>query len=179
MILNILQHPNQILRNISENVSEKEFNTPALNKLIQDMSETLRNEHDGVAIAAPQIGVNKRIFVVLGNVLNNFKYQNEKLETNDVEFINPEIIKVSKDKKLMHEGCLSVRPLYGDVRRASRIILRAQNKNGEWFEASATGLLAEIFQHENDHLNGVLFIDTAKNIKDGEKRDLVKKSKTK
>ncbi len=137
------------------------------------MSKALLQEEDGVAIAAPQIGISKRIFVIAGRIFDPaWKRGMAKLNTLtkippplDMVCINPEIIKISKDKKLMHEGCLSVRPLYGDIRRASRATIRAQDENGKHFELSGNGLLAEIFQHEIDHLNGILFIDKATKIK--------------
>lgn len=82
-------------------------------------------------------------------------------------FINPEIIRESKEKKWMDgEGCLSVRWLYGKVRRSTRVVLRAHNEKGEIIERGASGILAHIFQHEVDHLNGILFIDKAKDIQE-------------
>jgi len=177
MILPVLQNPNKILRNISVPVEKSEFGTKELNKLIKDMSDTLAKEGDGVALAAPQIGVNKRIFVVSGKVFN--LTNEDSMEYPDLAFINPEFVKISRDKKIMHEGCLSVRPLYGDIRRASRATVRAKDLNGEWFEISGTGLIAEIFQHEIDHLNGILFIDNATNIKNGEPRTIEKQRKQK
>ncbi len=173
----IIQNPNEILRKISEKVTADEFNSPELKKIIKDMKDTLVEENDGVALAAPQIAINKRIFIISNRVFN--KTNEEKIEDADVVCINPEFIKISKDKKLMHEGCLSVRPLYGDIRRASRAHIRAQNENGEYFEIKGSGLLAEIFQHEIDHLDGILFIDNAINIKDGESRSLEKQKKMK
>jgi len=177
MILPVLQNPNKILRNKSVPVKESEFGTKELQKLIKDMSDTLSKESDGVALAAPQIGVNKRIFIVSGKVLS----LNGDTTTHheDLVFINPEFVKISKDRKIMHEGCLSVRPLYGDIRRASRATVKAQNTDGEWFEISGKGLLAEIFQHEIDHLNGILFIDNATNIKSGDPRSLDSQKKQK
>ncbi len=172
MKLKILQNPNVILRKTSKPVAKSEFGGKELLKLLKDMSETLLVEGDGVALAAPQIGVNKRIFVVSGKVFLQSDVQEEVQE--DIVFINPEFVKISKDKKVMHEGCLSVRPLYGDIRRASRATVKAQDPNGDWFEISGSGLLAEIFQHEIDHLNGILFIDNAVNIRDGEPRNLTK-----
>lgn len=176
----IVQNPNTILRKVSEKVQEKEFGTKELNSLITDMSDSLSFEGDGVALAAPQIGVNKRIFIISGKLFgfNEDTIEKENIEP-DVVCINPEIIKISKDKKLMHEGCLSVRPLYGDIRRASRATIKAQDVNGKYFELSGTGLLAEIFQHEIDHLNGILFIDNAINIKEDLPRDLIKENKKK
>jgi peptide deformylase len=79
-------------------------------------------------------------------------------------FINPEILKLSKEKKEMEEGCLSVRWLYGKVKRSTRVSLRAYNEKGEKIERGASGLLAQIFQHETDHLNGTLFIDKAEQV---------------
>ena len=79
----------------------------------------------------------------------------------------------------MHEGCLSVRPIYGDIRRASRAAIRAQDENGEYFEITGSGIIAEIFQHEIDHLNGILFIDNAINLKDDMPRTLEKQKKMK
>lgn len=154
----IVQNPNKILRTISKIVTKAEFGSPELKSLLIDMSDTLIYEGDGVALAAPQIAVNKRIFVVAGKVFNMRDETNSK-EIPDLVCINPEIIKISKDKKLMHEGCLSVRPLYGDIRRASRVTIRAQDVNGEYFEMTGSGLIAEIFQHEIDHLNGISFPD--------------------
>jgi len=173
MLLKVLQNPNKILRAVSLPVKKSELGTSELKDLIRDMSETLAHEGDGVALAAPQVGINKRIFIVSGKVFSIGK--DDEIDLPDLEFINPEFIKISRDKKMMHEGCLSVRPLYGDIRRASRATVRAQNSDGHHFEVSGTGLLAEIFQHEIDHLQGILFIDKAVNIKDGEKRDLTKK----
>ncbi len=173
----IVQHPNEVLRIISEKVTTKEFGSRELEALLNDMSDTLHFESDGVALAAPQIGVNKRIFVIAGKV---FTFDEPGTPTNipdDIVCINPEILKISRDRKLMHEGCLSVRPLYGDIRRASRVTISAQDKDGNHFELAGTGLLAEIFQHEIDHLNGILFIDTALNIKDGEPRTSEKTKK--
>ena len=84
--------------------------------------------------------------------------------TADLVFINPEIVKASKEKKEVDEGCLSVRWLYGKVRRSARVTLRAYNEKGERIERGASGLLAQIFQHEVDHLNGILFTDKAKEV---------------
>lgn len=166
----ILQDPHPILRKKSEIVKKSEFGGKELQKILDDMQNALTQEEDGVAIAAPQIGVNKRIFVIAGRIFDPkfkrlTKTKNEINATKNVICINPEIIKISKDKKLMHEGCLSVRPLYGDIRRASRATIQAQDENGHIFEMKGSGLLAEIFQHENDHLDGILFIDKAINIR--------------
>jgi peptide deformylase len=82
----------------------------------------------------------------------------------DLVFINPVFKKISKDKKNISEGCLSVRPIYGKVRRATRVTVEAHNEHGIKFTMEGTGLLAQIFQHETDHLDGILFIDKARDM---------------
>ena len=81
--------------------------------------------------------------------------------SDDLVFINPKITKFSKKKKMMEEGCLSVRWIYGNVERSTNVTLEAYDENGEKVTRGAGGLLAHIFQHEVDHLNGILFIDKA------------------
>ncbi len=83
----------------------------------------------------------------------------------DLVFINPKISKLSREKEWLPEGCLSVRPLYGKTFRSKKATVEAYDENGKKFERGASGILAQIFQHETDHLNGILFIDHAKDIK--------------
>lgn len=144
------------------------FSTPKLQKIIRDMKFTLAKEDDGVALAAPQIGVSLRIFVVsdrIMEILHSEKINKNQKYTN-VVFINPEIIKVSREKEILEEGCLSVRFLYGKIERAKKVKIRAMNENGDMFEMGASGLLAQIFQHEIDHLTGKLFLDNATDIQE-------------
>ncbi|KKQ04030.1 MAG: Peptide deformylase [Parcubacteria group bacterium GW2011_GWB1_36_5] len=89
----------------------------------------------------------------------------EDSAVKDLVFINPKISKLSREKEWMPEGCLSVRPLYGKTFRSTKAIIVAYDENGKKFTRGASGLLAQIFQHETDHLNGILFIDHAKDIK--------------
>jgi peptide deformylase len=84
----------------------------------------------------------------------------------DAVFINPVLKKVSNEKRIVEEGCLSVRWLYGKVKRGTKATVQAWDENGQKFERGGTGLLAQIFQHETDHLNGVLFIDKAKYVEE-------------
>lgn len=150
----------KVLREIATPVDfVKEKKT--LPKMLNDMREAMFSQDDGVALAAPQIGLSKRIFVV-----NPMVYREETKYNGPQEltFINPKITKSSRDKKLMEEGCLSVRPLYGKVRRSSRVTLEAYDVEGRKFEITASGLLAQVFQHETDHLEGVLFVDKAKDL---------------
>jgi peptide deformylase len=150
----------KVLREIADFV-DFEKDKKKLSKILNDMREAMFSQGDGIALAAPQIGVSKRIFVI-----NPIAYNEEKIYKGPKEltFINPKIKKISKDKKLMEEGCLSVRPLYGKVRRSSRVTIEAFDENGQKFEITGTGLLAQIFQHETDHLEGILFIDKAKEL---------------
>lgn len=178
-MVHILQKDSRLLRKTAEPVDLSTISTPEFKKLLADMHEAILSQDDAVAVAAPQIGVPKRLFAISGRVFDNFE-QKENPHP-DLIFINPEIIKISRDKKIMLEGCLSVRYLYGKIRRASRATIRAYNEKGQKIERGASGLLAQIFQHETDHLNGVLFTDTAKDLQDipPEKQKLYKKAQHK
>jgi peptide deformylase len=154
----IVQIPDPVLRRDTVPVSVSEITTKKIRSLIDDMKAAIDAQDDAVAIAAPQVGESLQIFVVAKRV-------NKKFE-EDLVFINPEIIRLGKKKEVMQEGCLSVRWKYGEVKRATTATIRALNEHVHEFVISARGLLAQIFQHETDHLKGVLFIDTAKNIED-------------
>jgi peptide deformylase len=163
MIREILQREHPTLRGTAQDVPLSDIGTEKINSIIKDMIVTMAEQKDGVAIAAPQIGVPLRIFVVSGDLLK----QADKEYTGPggpLVFINPTVLKLSREKRDMEEGCLSVRWLYGKVRRSIKATVRAYNEKGEKIERGASGLLAQIFQHETDHLNGTLFIDKAKEI---------------
>ena len=162
----ILDKDNPLLRKTSEMVAPDTITSPEVKKVIQDMKTAMHSQDDAVAIAAPQIGALKRIFAVSGRVYDKFVEKSTAERHPDVIFINPEIIKQSKDQKSLVEGCLSVRYLYGKIKRSSRVTIKAYDENGQMIERGASGLLAQIFQHEIDHLNGILFIDNAKDIED-------------
>lgn len=157
----ILQEPHTVLRSIAVPVAANEIGSKKLNAIIADMKAALKKESDGVAIAAPQIGVPLRIFVVAKQASKQFSKA-----TDDVVFINPEIVRVGRKKEALSEGCLSVRWKYGLVKRSLTATVRALNEQGNEFVMNGSGLLAQIFQHEIDHLNGILFIDKATNIED-------------
>lgn len=171
----IVQNGEDVLRKISKEVPVSNITKTKIQKILKDMSEALHSQNDGVAIAAPQIGESLRIFIVSGRVFDDDFIKGKispeeipykKSRHSDIIFINPVFKKMSKDKKLMSEGCLSVRPLYGKVRRATRATIEAYDENGKKFQKDAAGLLAHIFQHETDHLDGILFIDKAKDIQE-------------
>ena len=117
-----------------------------LRALAEEMFETMENAN-GVGLACPQIGKNIRMFVAEAD--------------DDIKrvFINPQIIATSDDSVPYEEGCLSVPQVYENIMRPSKVTVQAQDQNGKKFTLEAEGLLARIIQHENDHLEGVIFID--------------------
>lgn len=157
-MVNIIQAPHATLRAQAETVPTSEITSTKIKNIISMMKKSLNTQDDGVAIAAPQIDISLRIFVVSKKALVNSE--------EDVTFINPEIIRLGKKKEYMSEGCLSVRWKYGLVKRSTSATVRAYNEQGHEFVMSGKGLLAQIFQHEVDHLNGSLFIDNAINIEE-------------
>lgn len=187
----ILQRDAVVLRKVAKSVPIKDIGSKKIQDILERMKEALYAEEDGVAIAAPQIGESLRIFIVKSDVLTFIKNKKKAVKAGeeskeiiaaDLVFINPEITKSSKKKKDMEEGCLSVRWLYGYVKRSEKVTLKAYDEKGKLTERGASGLLSQIFQHETDHLNGVLFIDTATDVKDMPPEDLEtqdKKSKKK
>lgn len=168
-MINIVQKNNPVLRETARNVPLDEIKTPKIQKIIADMKIALDSQDDGVAIAAPQIGFPLRIFVVSKKVeiimkkLENMPAE-EKNKIKDLVYINPEIKKMSRIKIRVDEGCLSVRYLYGKVERAEKTTITAHNESGKKLTQGASGLLAQVFQHEIDHLNGILFTDKADDI---------------
>jgi peptide deformylase len=172
-IVQIDESKDNPLRLVAEEVKPSEFGTKKLKDIVKAMQEALAKEQDGVALAAPQIGVSKRIFVVAP-----LSYE-EKAKWKPLVFINPKITKVSKKVQEQHEGCLSVRWIYGKTSRHASATVEAHDENGNKFSFGGTGLLAHIFQHEVDHLDGILFIDhgydleeyTEEEIMAGQKKD--------
>jgi peptide deformylase len=165
----IIQRENPTLRLKAKEVDLSLLDTKEFKKVLTSMKKALHAQKDGVAIAAPQIDVSLRIFIIAGKVFNMIQGDFEEgMEATfpDLICINPEITKLSKTKKEMEEGCLSVRWKYGKIKRSTKATLTAYNEKGEKFTRGGSGLLAQIFQHETDHLNGILFIDNAKEIVD-------------
>lgn len=175
----IVQDGDPVLRAKAKAVSKDEFGSPKLKKTIADMKRALEACDDGVAIAAPQIGVSERIFVVSHRAFEIEDSENGTSEAKkeDRVFINPKITKTSKKKISVPEGCLSVRWLYGNVKRHNKTTVEALDEQGKKFTYGASGLLAQIFQHETDHLDGVLFIDTAEDIEEITPEDMTKLEK--
>lgn len=143
MILNIVKLGEESLR--EKSVAVEEVNDE-IKQLANDMFETMI-EADGVGLAAPQIGKNIRMFVVIAD--------------DDIRrvFINPQIIKTSEEVGPYDEGCLSIPQVYESIIRPLKVTVQALNENGKPFTLDADGLLARIIQHEYDHLEGIVFID--------------------
>lgn len=154
-IREIITNPNTVLRRKARSVSEYGED---LQHLIDDMVETMRQE-PGVGLAATQVNVSQRVIVV--------EYSDENGDVDEPAppklyvVINPEITRLSEEKEVSTEGCLSVPGLLGDVERRLEVTVKGKSRRGQPVKIKAKGWLARIFQHEVDHLDGVLFIDKA------------------
>jgi peptide deformylase len=137
------------------------FGTAELKDMTQRMSAACRSTEHGVAIAANQINIPYRIFVVRG-----FAVENKERNDDDADrvFINPKLVKISRKKERVDEACLSVPGYHGTVKRAPKATVRAYDEEGIRFERGGSGLLAQIFQHECDHLEGILYVDKAEEV---------------
>jgi len=145
MILKILKYPEPVLSQPGEPVTEFDAE---LRQLVADMFETTYASQ-GIGLAAPQVGVSKRVAVI---DLSMGKEPKDKLV-----LVNPEII-YSADKQYEEEGCLSFPDIREKVVRHAKVRVRAQDERGKWFEMDGEELLARAFQHEIDHLDGVVFL---------------------
>lgn len=165
----IVQNGASILRETAKPVPEEMFATPELEEILEAMQKALDPELEGVALAAPQIGIPYRIFVVRTDRTITPPPMEENTTRvappaqNDF-YINPEIVKTSRKRTDMDEGCLSVRGIYGTTKRHERVTITARTPEGNHIKRGAGGLLAQIFEHEIDHLNGTLFIDHATHL---------------
>jgi peptide deformylase len=159
MIYPIVKYGNPVLETPAEPVTE--FDTPELDKLIEDMFASMYAAN-GMGLAAPQIGISKRVSVIDKSSGEN--------PAEKIVLINPEIVRV-EGKQTSEEGCLSVPGFREQVSRPKRVTIRAQNAKGEWFEMTGEELLARAFLHETDHLNGKLYITHVSMLK----RDLIRR----
>ena len=147
----IVEQGDEILRKRSFEVTDFGEKT---HQLLDDMYDTLVKA-DGAGLAAVQVGVLRRIFLVING---------ESVKDGVIEFINPEIISESGSQTGV-EGCLSVPGVQGDVTRPYKVTVKYQDRYGDWYKLKAEGFTAKAICHENDHLDGVLYIDKAKNEK--------------
>lgn len=151
-IYKIITLPNPILRQKAVVVDFKKIDKKKLRQLAENMVATMRQSH-GVGLAAPQVGQSLRVITI------------DQVD-NPLTLINPIVKHFSWSKELGQEGCLSIPGVFGYVKRSVSISVEAQNLQGEKINFKAKGLLARVFQHEVDHLNGVLFIDKLTEVKD-------------
>ncbi len=158
MMREIRKYGDPVLAKTAEPVTEFDDN---LKRLVNDMFETMYAA-PGVGLAAPQVGVSKRLFVMDCSTKEGTQER--------VALINPEIIS-TEGRQVGDEGCLSFPGIYFQVERAQRVVARAQNVKGEWFDIDTMDLPARCILHENDHLNGIVFINHLSALK----RDLVKR----
>jgi peptide deformylase len=159
MTYSIVLYGEQVLEKQAEAVTD--FDTPELNKLIEDMFESMYAAK-GVGLAAPQIGIGKRIAVIDLSVAEDPQQK--------IVLINPEVIR-KEEVQTGEEGCLSLPGFREQVTRPKNVTVRAQNLKGEWFEMNGEELLARAFCHEIDHLNGRLYISHVSALK----RDLLRR----
>lgn len=150
----VVKNPNEILRKVSEPISDADLMSDEMQALIDEMKETMKIEN-GVGLAAPQIG--KHIRLIIADTKEGAK-----------AFINPKIISTSTKIVEGEEGCLSIPGVFGIVDRHKTVKIKAKDRHGNPVRMKAGGLLSVIFQHEIDHLDGILFIDKAKKIVEGE-----------
>lgn len=155
----IVTLPDPVLRRKARPVSTFD---QKLQTLIDDMIDTMRDA-PGVGLAAPQVGIGQRLIVV------EYAEPPEEEEEKQVKprlyvMANPEIVKTSEDKVLGVEGCLSIPGLVGEVERYSTVQVKGLNRRGQPMKVKAEGWLARIFQHEIDHVNGVVFPDRATRV---------------
>lgn len=156
MILKIFTHPDPILNEKTKLIELDEINNPKFQKFVDDMLETMYVE-DGVGLAAPQVGKSIKMCVIS---------KEYSLDHKDLVLINPVWEKLSRFQVWDSEGCLSVPNVYGKVKRYRRIKIQALNRHGEKINFEADNFFARIIQHECDHLDGVLFIEKAKNLQE-------------
>jgi peptide deformylase len=150
----IVKDPDPVLREVAKPVPKI---TPNILKLLKDMADTMY-EAEGVGLAAPQIGILKRVIVMdVGD------------DHGLIELINPEVIE-KEGEQFGPEGCLSIPGMTGDVRRAQRVKVKGLNRDGEEIVIEGTDLLARCILHEVDHLNGVLYTDLAESMYRNEDR---------
>ena len=159
MIYPIVKFGDPVLEKQGETVQE--FDTPELHKLIEDMFESMY-AHKGVGLAAPQIGISRRIAVIDISVGQD--------PAQKLVLINPEVVQ-NEGKLVTEEGCLSVPGFREPVRRGAKVTVRAQDIKGQTFEVNGEDLLARALQHETDHLNGKLYLSHLSALK----RDLIRR----
>ncbi len=159
MILSLVTADNPVLRKVADAITR--FDDPVLQKLIDDMIPTMY-ERDGIGLAAPQINHSLQLAVIVPDPTRFQDFKEKKEEA--IVIINPKIEKHSLRKESQEEGCLSVPKYFGPVKRWKNVTVSFHDRNGIKQIMKSSGLLAKVFQHEIDHLNGILFIDKAPRV---------------
>jgi peptide deformylase len=155
-ILKVARMGHPVLREKARTLDRSEIGSPAIQRLVDDMIETMREYH-GAGLAAPQVHEGLRIFVA---ALSDGRDEPEdETRTEPVVLINPEIVTRSGETEEDWEGCLSIPDLRGRVPRARDVMVKALDRHGTRIEVEASGFSARVIQHEYDHLDGVLFVD--------------------
>ena len=149
MEMPIVIYGSPVLRKKSFDITKNSEITP----LTDDLLATLKKQQ-GIGLAAPQVGLLKNLFVI-----DTTGYQNDNIEKIEKAYINPEILERSEDTNYFEEGCLSIPGIFEEVKRPEKIAVRYLNTQSNWQEEELSGITARIFQHEYDHLQGILFID--------------------
>jgi len=175
---------NPALRKVAREIPVANIKGRHIQNLISTMKKLLAKEEYGVALAAPQVGEPLKLFIISGRALlrqaqdksqrhpksdyedSGSQTDLSRAESRDQVYINPELLKMSRGKKEKHEGCLSIRGKWGTVPRAEKATIRAYDEHGRRFTRGASGFLAHVFQHEMDHLGGILYTDKATKIYD-------------
>lgn len=143
-ILPVVQMGNPVLHSKAKKVKTIDG---SIQKLIDDMIETMR-DIDGVGLAAPQVGVPLQVVV--------YELPDDEKVT---VLVNPEIVKSSEETEMMDEGCLSLPGYRGEVKRLTSVTVKGRNRQGKMIRIKGEGLLAQVLQHEVDHINGIVFVD--------------------
>lgn len=161
-VRDIIQPDNPLLRRKARRVTsfDRRFQ-----RLVDDMIETMR-EAKGIGLAAPQVAVSQRVFVA--RLPDDTEEAREEFGEHAGVLhvvVNPKLVRVSKDRETGVEGCLSIPGYIGDVERPLTVTLKGQDRHGKALRLRADGWLARVFQHEIDHLNGVLYIDIASDVR--------------
>lgn len=166
-VIEILQIGDPLLEQVCLPVEEKDITSAKIKKLIKDMKNAVDSQADGIAISAPQIGENLRIFLISNRIYEVIGEEKETAQKkSDLIFINPKIKKFSKEKAWVEEGCLSVRNIFGRVQRSRKVLMDSLDENGKKASRGFSGIFAQIAQHENDHLDGILFVSKAKDLQE-------------
>ncbi len=168
----------------AEDITLPDIQSARIRELIDQMKLLLSKEKYGVALAAPQVGEPLKLFIVSGRALarDSRNADDEPNKKDDVPalpdqvYINPTLLKMSRASEEKHEGCLSIRGMWGMVPRAEKATVRAYDESGREFTRGASGFLAHVFQHEIDHLDGVLYVDKATELYDEDPEDDHEKS---